>query len=313
MERRNTREERMRGIWNELNDRSVDEPTDVGDLDHDLNHNVFEASVLRMERYQVAGPSEVQTKALLARLTPLMVQQDTPPRFADQLYDAERGRYPLYFRFIRSIIPQVQLFSWLFWIVSALLLIVGAVVMPLMDFNNFSNLDNFNSFFIVSVLLPGISVFYALRSYGTPMGGLESTFPVSQAEVIMGRLSIILLYDIVLASGVSVMLSIYGLTGPLFVFIISWLVPLCLCATLAFVGIICFGTKVGGVISIAAWGVQLFVGNRLGPFYFISDTGYEFWETSRVIASVLTVILIVIACITLRSSGKGDNVQHDPA
>ncbi|MBP1988766.1 hypothetical protein [Paenibacillus eucommiae] len=305
MERRGVKDERIQGMWKELDDLVRDEEADNADT-NDLSLDIFEETTLRMERYQVASPSDEQTKALLLRLTPLVAGPE-PMRFSDQLLAAEPDQSSLWVRFIRSITSQAQVFSRMFWIISAVIMAAGALGMPLMI------RDYSNGLLLVSSFVSVVSVFYAMRSYGTPMSRLEVTFPLSQVEMMMGRLIIIVLYDIVLAAAVSIPLSIAGLTGPLFIFITSWLVPLCLCTIMAFVSIVRFGIWIGGALSIAVWGVQLSLGDLLGPFYFLSDANYEFWGSSRLLALALTVILCLLAYLTMRSSRKGDSAHYDQA
>ncbi|WP_088832448.1 hypothetical protein [Paenibacillus tyrfis] len=304
MERRNPPGERIQDIWKEL-EPIFHEEADKGDAGG-WGREVFEETARGLERYRGAGPSDEQTKALLARLTPQAAEPERP-RFADRLPHAEPGSAPLWVALIRFIAPQVRLFSKAFWIVSAVIMIFGALAMPLVGRNGI------NSFVFVSSFVAGIGVFYALRSYGTPMSKLEATFPVSPVEMMMGRLGIIILYDMILALAASVLLSLTGQSGPLFAFIIGWLAPLCFCTALAFAAIVRFGPRIGAVLSLAVWMAQFALRDVLGPFYFMSDTGYAFWGSSRMIAFVIAAILFFVACRTIRNGGKGDKGRYDPA
>ncbi|MEF3302555.1 hypothetical protein [Paenibacillus sp. GYB003] len=296
MERRNAGDERLERLWNELNDPELRERADA-ECAGGFGRAAFEETARAMERYQVAGPTDEQTQALLTRLAPLLVEPERV-RFADRLLVAESGQGSLWLKLIRSITSQVRLFSKSFWIVSAVIMIAGALMMPL------AGGEGVNSFFIVSSFVSGVSVFYALRSYGTPMAKLESTFPVSPVEVMTGRLGIIVFYDILLALAASIVLSIGGLTGPLFAFIVSWLVPLCLCTLLAFVAAVRFGPWLGGGLSTAVWVFQLTLRDSLGPFYLFGGPGYPFWGTSRLLGIALTVVLSILAYRLVRR-GRG--------
>ncbi|MFD2170514.1 hypothetical protein [Tumebacillus lipolyticus] len=304
MERRIPPGERTQDIWREL-EPIFREEADKGDAE-EWCQEAFEGTTRGLERYRVEGPSDEQTKALLARLTPLVAEPERL-RFADRLPHAEPGSAPLWVALIRFLAPQVRLFSKSFWIVSAVIMMIGALAMPLIG------RSGINSFVFVSTFVAGIGVFYALRSYGTPMSKLEATFPVSPVEMMLGRLGIIVLYDMILALAASVLLSLTGQTGPLFAFIIGWLAPLCFCTALAFAAIVRFGPRIGAGLSLAVWAAQLALRDLLGPFYFMSDTGYAYWGSSRIIAFAMTAMLIFVACWTIRYGGKGENGRYDPA
>lgn len=268
-----------------------------------LCRDQFLDTVRTMERYQVAGPSEQQTQALLASLMPMM-EKEKPASLDSRslLLKAEPDAFWL--RVAHTLGSQVQLFSRMFWIVSALMIGIGAIFMFHLPF------DDLNVFVFIISLVSALSVFYALRSHGTPMGRLEATFPVSPVEMAMGRLSIILLYNIAFGLLISIALARFGLTGPLLAFIVSWLVPVCLCIALALVAIIQFGLKLGAVLLIAVWGIQLMMRDILGPFYFMSDQGYEYWGVSRVIGAGLTIVLIILAIRTVRHRDhKGEDAH----
>lgn len=303
MERRNARDKRLERLWNELDDPALCEQADA-EYASGFDRAAFEETARVMERYQVAGPTDEQTKALLTRLAPLLVEPKRV-RFADRLLIAEAGQASLWLKLIRSITSQVRLFSKSFWIVSAVIMIAGALLMP------FAVGVGVNSFLLVSSLVSGVSVFYALRSYGTPMAKLESTFPVAPVEVMTGRLGIIVFYDILLALAASIVLSISGLTGSLFAFIVSWLVPLCLCTLLAFVAAVRFGPWLGGGLSTAIWVVQLSLRDLLGPFYLFGGPGYAHWGTSLLLGLALTAFLSIMAYRLVRR-GREECERYDP-
>lgn len=316
MDRHSDRDVRLRRLWLELNDErdSAKQGEDSGSVHsemraseaEELTYRRFLETATMMERFQVAGPTDDQTRAVLARLAQehRRAQEDerihSPERFADQLLYTQAVPTSIRSRMLRTILSQTTLFSPWFWFVSALVIMAGAVFMP------FSYGEDFNSFILMLSLVSGASVFYALRSYGQPMAVLEATFPMHPAEVAVGRFCIILLYDIVLAFAASFGLFGVGLTGPLAPFIVSWLVPLCLCASLAFFVILRFGLRIGAILSVAVWASQLLMGEMLGPFYVMSGIGYAYWGMSRWLGAGLTVIIGVAGYYLIRDRSKGD-------
>lgn len=281
--------------------------------DHEqLDRKQFEQMAERMERFTVADPTEQQTQDLIAKLTPLLEKPWQEEVSKHHVYDQQnighaQNSRSIWSRLVSLLLQQVPVFSWMFWVISVVIISVGAVMMPFMR-------EQFiNPFLMLIPLVSGFGVFYALRAYRTPMGELEASLPVSPAEIMIGRIGVVLIYNIGFALVASIGLFAFSLTDSLFLFIISWLVPLCLCTVLTLVCMLRLGALAGPTLSIAVWGVQLLMREWLGPFYFMSDLNDPFWELSRLIGSVLTVLLLASVIQHLHQKNKGAFSDADSA
>jgi hypothetical protein len=154
-------------------------------------------------------------------------------------------------------------------------------------------------------LLTGFSLSYSFRSYGTPMYELELSFPITPAQWLLSRLTIIVLYDIVLATAASfIFYSIAPASSAasysLFPFIVSWLVPLCLYCAGSVACMLRFGTLIGSLLMATIWFIQMLMMSQLGLFYFLSDPSYGQWQESKWLALLLTLVFASDVMVYLR-------------
>lgn len=247
----------------ENNDTSLDE----------TNRANIELIVNRLERYTVASPTDEQTEQLIQTIMPIFREQ------------RREQKTHLWSRFISLLMQQMPLFSWMFWVTSTAVIALGALLVPLIKH------ADINPFLMLIPLVSGFGILYALRSYRTPMGELEATFPVSPVEIVIGRLSIVVLYQIGFALFASLCLFAFDLTDSLFLFIISWLVPLCFSTMLTLVAMLKLGPLAGAGITLVVWGMQMVLGKLLGPFHLLSDIHSPYFSLSRLLGTVLTVAL----------------------
>lgn len=141
---------------------------------------------------------------------------------------------------------QVRTMHWLFWLTSALMIGIGAVVEGLLASEWFSSSAKPDVFLFTILLLPVASVAYSLRSMHTPMSELEATFPVTPVQLMVARIGTILLYDLLLALlfyGILVMTGTSGEFGSNTTLLITdLLLPICLSAFAALAAMLRFGT-----------------------------------------------------------------------
>jgi hypothetical protein len=306
-----------------MNKRNFKVEKQLHTINQELNENLMsdeEIQLLaqKLPRYTAIEPSVHETKEFIVRLRP-HIQHDitlsslTLPtaaiRFSEILEQREGSRLSGWLRIKPYLLPQTQLLAWSFWLISALLVLLGSILFVLFGA---SFTEMFTSFqwhthplILLIPLLTGFSLSYSFRSYGTPMYELELSFPITPAQWLLSKLTIIVLYDIVLGTAASFIF--YSITPAaslvtynLFPFIVSWLVPLCLYCAGSVVCMLRFGTLIGSLVMAAVWFIQLFMMNQLGPFYFLSDPSYGQWQESKWIALLITFIFASDVIVYLR-------------
>ncbi|QGQ95554.1 hypothetical protein EHS13_12015 [Paenibacillus psychroresistens] len=314
MSRRNFKEEeQLHTINQELND-------------DQLSDEELQQLAQRLPRYTAIEPSVHQTRMLIERMRPHM-QHDSklptlispPPmiRFSEILEQREASRLNGWARIKQYLLPQAQLLAWSFWLVSALVVVLGTFLYILFGGDLAQVFSTYqwhtHPLILLIPLLTGFSLSYSFRSYGTPMYELELSFPITPAQWLLSKLSIIVLYDIMLGTAAS--LIIYSLTPTtgiasfsLLPFIVSWLVPLCLYCVGSVACMLRFGTLIGSLVMAAAWFIQLFMMNKLGPFYFLSDPSYGQWQESKWIGLLITLLFASDVIVYLRKM-KGSSAM----
>ncbi|RXZ77845.1 hypothetical protein EBB07_27645 [Paenibacillaceae bacterium] len=282
----------------------------------------FEAVFGMLDRYQVAGPTDRQTKRLLDNLSTLagsgaakkhisatadntIGDRTLPEEIAEpaSMLPREIQQQPItiWWRLLRLFMAQVHLFTVWFWIASAAIVFCGAALVPFTS----ELLGSQNLFFLLAPLLTGASVLYSLRSLHTPMGGLEATFALSPAAMLIGRIGVVVVYDIGLSVIASIALSAAGATGPLLQFVAGWLVPLCFSTMLVLVLLLRFGAAVAGSLTFIMLSLQLLMREHLGPLYIISSLHDDNWLASRLVATLCTLVLGLLFWRQLRRKEAG--------
>jgi hypothetical protein len=276
--------------------------------EHDQLGDVFS----QLDRYTVEGLSSQQTQSLLTLAAAYATQPERSVAAPSSRRVASRirpGRQPsvamsLPVKLIQRMAAQARTMHWLFWLISALMIGIGAVIEGLAASEWFSSSAKPDVFLFTIMLLSVASVAYSLRSMHTPMSELEATFPVTPVQLMVARIGTILLYDLLLALLFYVILVMTGTSGELgsitTVLITDVLLPICLSAFAALAAMLRFGTWPGTAAVLAAGVIQFFAGERLGMFQLFNEYGSAHWLESKLVAVNLTVVLGVCTCMLLR-------------
>lgn len=275
-------------------------------------HDQIEAVFSQLDRYTVEGLNGQQTQSLLALAAAYASQPERSVAVPSSRRVASHdrpGRLPaiamsLPVKLIQQMAAQARTMHWLFWLISVLMIGIGAVIEGLAASEWFSSSTKPDVFLFTILLLPVASVAYSLRSMHTPMSELEATFPVTPVQLMVARIGTILLYDLLLA------LLFYGilvLTGTssefgsnTTVLITDLLLPICLSAFAALAAMLRFGTWPGTAAVLAVGVIQFSAGERLGVFQLFSEYGSDHWLASKLVAVSLAIALGVITSILLR-------------
>jgi len=298
-------------LYEELHEQRRLEEQDIT-IESSRKDNEFEEVFKKLDHYSVDGPSQHQTQSLLslaASYAALSEQVDVQAgsrrvRRYDRLVRESVEATTLPVRLMKHMIAQTRTLHWLFWLISALMVGIGAVIEGLTTNGWFSSPTKPDIFLYTMLLLPIASVAYSLRSMHTPMGELEATFPVSPLQLMVARIGTILLYDLFLALMFYGVLSLTGdgvqFGGTTAVVVADLLLPICLSTFAALTAMLCFGTWPGTVLVLAIGIIQFSAGERLGIFHLFSQYGSHYWLLSKLIAVTLSAMLGICTSMLLR-------------
>lgn len=264
-------------LWKELNDGSEERR-------EALTLEQMNRLVEGLSRFTVESPKTDDTKRLTAALGARWEEgrQAAAGRKRSKL--SEMG---LLVHMLGWLRPQIRLFAWPFWIVSAVIVLIGGLMGVL-----FGDINAAQPLVFVTPLLAALSVCYVFRSFGTPMFELELSMPVSPVQLIFGRLTLIVVYDVVLTTLVSLLVKHPANVGA---FIASWLIPLGVSSLVALVVMLYYGILSGLLMSVFVWAVQLLMNERLGMLYIFSGEAYPEWLASKLIGFGLIVVLCLLS------------------
>lgn len=195
----------------------------------------------RLSEWQAPQPEPTDTRRLLAVLSTELPEL-SPVR---QAIHAHQQRHV--FRVLATARAQVSLFGPGFWLVSALVTLLGAVVV-------LSKLlaDQEIVLRASGPLLAYLGTLVAFRGRGARVLELELVCPPSPLQLVMARLVIVLGYDVGL--GLALSLAFWaGGAGHVLALTLSWFMPLLLVAGLALLLSLRLSVQVAASLAYGVW------------------------------------------------------------
>jgi hypothetical protein len=209
----------------------------------------------RLSEWQAPQPEPADTRRLLARLTPELPAL-SPVRQAIREHRQHRIAFLL-----ATARAQVSLFGLGFWLVSALITLVGAGVV-LIKVSPDQALMLRVSELVLRVsgpLLAYLGTIVAFRGRGARVLELELVCLPSPLQLAIARLVIVLGYDVGLGLALSLLLWAGG-SGQVLELTLSWLMPLLLVAGLAMLFSLRLSTQAAASLAYGSWLAFLTIG-----------------------------------------------------
>ena len=210
-------------------------------------------AVRRLSEWQAPQPSPADTRRLLARLT-TELPASSPVRQAIRAPPAARHRVAFLLATARA---QVSLFGLGFWLVSALVTLIGAFVAvlskrPLPDAGTVV-------LRVSGPLLAYLGTIVAFRGRGARVLELELVCLPSPLQLALARLVIVLGYDVGLGLALSLALWVGG-SGQVLALTLAWLMPLLLVAGLALLLSLRLSVQAAASLAYGSWLAVLAIG-----------------------------------------------------
>ena len=195
----------------------------------------------RLSEWQAPQPSPADTQRLLARLTSAL------PAFSPVRQAIREHRQHRVTELLATARAQVSLFGLGFWLVSALVTLVGAAVV-------LSNVlpDQELVLRASGPLLAYLGTIVAFRGRGARTLELELVCLPSPLQLVLARLVVVLGYDIGLSLALSLLLWAGG-AGQVLALTLSWLMPLLLVAGLALLLSLRFSVQTAAALAYGSW------------------------------------------------------------
>ncbi len=252
-------------------------PEEIGDLLPTLS---------RLSEWQAPQPSPADTQRLLARLAP-----QTPARSpVRQAIRAQQQRRDLNLSWLLFLArTQVSLFGWAFWLVSALVTLVGAAVVlgsVLPD-------QGETLLRVLGPFLAYLGTVIAFRGTRLQVLELELVCLPSPVQLALARLVIVLGYDLGLGCVLGLMLWLSG-SGQVLALLLSWFMPLLLVAGLALLLSLRLSAQAAAALAYGSWLAFLAL-DTLSPLQILSLTPF-----SDTLLGGLGLALLAISLLRLR-------------
>jgi hypothetical protein len=201
-------------------------------------------AVRRLSEWQAPQPEPADTRRLLALLTSAL------PAFSPVRQAIREHRQHRISFLLATARAQVSLFGLDFWLVSALVTLIGAVVVVS---KAISNQDVALLVLRASgPLLAYLGTIVAFRGRGERVMELELVCLLSPLQLAMARLVIVLGYDVGLSLALSLVLWAGG-SGQVLALTLSWLMPLLLVAGLALLLSLRLSVQAAASLAYGSW------------------------------------------------------------
>lgn len=202
------------------------------------------AAVRRLSEWQAPQPSPADTRHLLAQLT-TELPSPSPVRLA--IREHQQRRHTSVFLLLATARAQVSLFGLGFWLVSALVTLVGAVVVLSKVLP-----DQVLVLRLSGPLLAYLGTIVAFRGRGARVLELELVCLPSPLQLVIARLVIVLGYDVGLCLALALVLWVGGIEDVL-ALTLSWLMPLFLVAGLALLLSLRLSVQAATSLAYVSW------------------------------------------------------------
>ena len=245
-------------------------------------------ALLRLAEWQAPQPSSADTRRLLSLLTSAL-PVISPVRQAIREYRQDQRSSLSWL--LSTARTQVSLFGLSFWLVSALVTVLGAVVVlsgvPLVG-------DRIFALRAFGPLLAYLGAVIAFRGMRDHVLEFELACLPSPMQLALARLVIVLGYD--LALGLALCLALLaGGAAQVLTLMLCWLMPLLLVAGLALLLSLRLSIQVAAAVAYGGWLVFLTL-NTASPLQALLLT-----PLSNALLGALGVALLAIALLRLRA------------
>jgi len=238
----------------------------------------------RLSEWQAPQPEPADTRRLLARLA-TELPAPSPVRQAIREHRQRTGIFWL----LATARAQVSLFGPAFWLVSALVTLVGAVVVLSKVLP-----DQELVLRASGPLLAYLGTIVAFRGPGLRVLELELVCLPSPLQLALARLVIVLGYDVGLGLALSLALWASG-TGQVLALTLAWLMPLFLVAGLALLLSLRLSVQAAASLAYGSWLAVLAIGTTSNPQTFLLAPALS------VLPGCIGLALLVIALLRLQT------------
>jgi hypothetical protein len=259
-------------VWKELGVQTGSEES--------LSQDQLDEVTYALERYTIDTPTLEDSRRLMNALSAARnytIEHSTRKR--------ELSTWNRLLRIMRVVRSQTRLLSLPFWLISAFIMLLGGWSGIFVKANMVQPL-----IFIVPAVA-AIGVCAAFRSYGTPMFRLELSLPISPAQLIYGRLLLIVGYNVLLALAASLLVD--SPIKEIGILIVNWLIPLGVSSLVALTAMLYMKLSSAVITSLLVWSVQLLLNDKLGVFYLFSRY-QDGWAMSKIVGCSLIVALALL-------------------
>lgn len=218
----------------------------------------------RLSEWPMPQPSSSDTRRLLARL---MTELPMPSLVRQSIREYRQRRHSSFSLLLATARAQVSLFGLGFWLVSALITLLGVGLVLSKVFPDQGVILRASG-----PLLAYLGTIIAFRGRGARVTELELVCLPSPLQLTIARLVIVLGYDVAL--GLSLSLALWaGGTGHVLALTLSWLMPLFLVAGLALLLSLRLSVPAAASLAYGIWLAILAIGSvsRLQALLFMPE------------------------------------------
>lgn len=283
-------EEKIQRLLHELAEDRQDTPDDRPLTVDELRYIMAELSVL-----PTAVPSEAMTQALIENLRPHVPE----PRFRSAMEAERASAARRLVSLVAAILPQANALGRNFWLATAILYAAVGVAGWLYAAPGTSfSVGPFIMFALPLLAIAGVG--FAFRGTQSGFWEAERAAPIDPATLAIARFTLVTAHAIALATAITLGLGLFRIELHLGAFILSWLAPLLLLASLTLFLSVRWNGMIGSLAGFSLWSVFLLMHSRQARFDLLALPGEDFWLAGKIILFALTVLLWLVGVPWMR-------------
>lgn len=207
---------------------------------------------------------------------------------------------------LRAMKSQVSIFTLPYWLVTSVIIALGILLSSTAGGRLVTHI------MLASPVLSAVSVAYAFRSIGHGPGELEMSCPVTPAQLVAGRMTIVLTYNVVmglaLTLAMTMTLTAGGLAAGLGDFtdvvngrfvstVLSWLMPLLLLSAISLHLSVTKGSLPATVVSAGLWGTHVAMSDTWHILTVLTDPLVYNSLSLRLAITCIALLMLVMALV----------------
>jgi hypothetical protein len=204
---------------------------------------------------------------------------------------------------INAIKPQVGLLGEVFWLASAIIMVLITALVCI------NTVDGGSVLVLAAPFLAVAGVAFAFRGSGTGFWEVEQACPVNPVSLAVARFVVVIFYDVVMITLVTIIMAMFSVDYQPGLVFISWLAPLLFLGTVTLLVAVKWNGGIAAAVGMGIWMLLVWGHAENHAFDLLALPGSEFWLTGKLLLFFLTAVGWLIYIPMMRGTFSYENLS----